>query len=226
MTASLAIRAIAGFLFLFLVLAGVLFVSAGTLDYWQAWLYLLAFFGSSGAITIYLWRADPGLLERRVDAGPLAEPTRSQQIIQSIAALAFVAIYVVAGLDHRFAWSTVPALFSIVAEIVVVVGFWIVYRTFRENTYTAATIEVATEQRVITTGPYATVRHPMYAGALLMLLATPIALASWWALLGFIPILAVIILRLQSEERYLEANLTGYAEYRTRVRSRLLPGVF
>ena len=112
------------------------------------------------------------------------------------------------------------------ADVVVVVGFWIVFVVFRVNTFTAATIGVAAEQHVIETGPYGLVRHPMYAGAMSLLLATPVALGSWWDLLACVPMLAVIILRLQDEERFLLEHLPGYMQYRARVRFRLVPGVW
>ncbi|MBV9543677.1 MAG: isoprenylcysteine carboxylmethyltransferase family protein [Chloroflexi bacterium] len=219
-------RTLAGYLALLLVLAVCLFVGAGTLEFWQAWLYLLVFGGSSAAITLFLWRADPELLRRRLDAGPVSEPTRTQQIIQSVASVAFIALITVPGLDRRFGWSRVPVQVTIVAAAVVVVGFYVVFLVFRANTFTSATVEVVQGQQVVSTGPYAHVRHPMYSGALLILLATPLALGSWWALLAWLPMLAAIIWRLEDEERYLLQKLRGYAEYRAMVRYRLVRGVW
>jgi protein-S-isoprenylcysteine O-methyltransferase Ste14 len=223
---SLALRTILGFVALLLVVGAALFVPAATLNYWQGWLYVVTFFGAAAAISLYLWRADPKLLERRVQGGPLAEREASQRLIQSVAGLAFIALLVVPSVDHRFGWSNVPWPLSILADVVVVVGFWIVFVVFRVNTFTAATIGVAAEQRVIETGPYGLVRHPMYAGAMLLLLATPVALGSWWDLLACVPMLAVIIWRLQDEERFLLEHLPGYMQYRARVRFRLVPGVW
>jgi protein-S-isoprenylcysteine O-methyltransferase Ste14 len=222
----MAWRAVLGYLALLLALAVCLFVGAGTLAFWQAWLYLLAFGGSSAAITLFLWRVDPDLLRRRVKAGPVAEPSRTQQVIQSLASLAFIALMVLPGLDRRFGWSQLPPGLAIVADGLVVLGFYIVFLVFRANTYTSATIEVGPGQGVVSNGPYAYVRHPMYSGALLLLLATPIALGSWWGLLAWLPMLATIIWRLQDEEKYLLQNLHGYAAYRAKVRRRLLPGVW
>jgi protein-S-isoprenylcysteine O-methyltransferase Ste14 len=188
--------------------------------------YLLVFGGSAGAITLYLWKRDLALLQRRVSGGPTAERERVQQVIQVVASVAFVGLYVVAGFDRRFGWSNVPVVVSLAADVVVALGFLIVFFVFRENTYTSASIEVAADQTVISTGPYGVVRHPMYAGALLMLLATPFALGSWWALLMFIPVCAVIVWRLSDEERFLSSNLPGYGDYRGQVRQRLIPGVW
>jgi protein-S-isoprenylcysteine O-methyltransferase Ste14 len=224
--ASLAARTILGFAALLLALGVALFLPAGTFDYWQAWVYLLVFGGSAAAITLYLWNRDLALLRRRVSGGPTAERERSQQLIQLVASIAFVGLYGVAGFDRRFGWSHVPVVVSLGADVVVALGFLIIFFVFRENTFTSATIEVATDQTVISSGPYGVVRHPMYAGALLMLLATPVALGSWWAILMFIPVCAVIVWRLSDEEQYLSANLTGYDEYRARVRRRLIPGAW
>lgn len=203
-----------------------LFLSAGSLRYWQAWVYLALFAGSTAAITLYLQRHDVELLRRRLTAGPGAEKERLQKVIQGLASAAFVGIMVVPGLDQRFGWSTVPLPLVVAGDLLVVVGFWIVFLTFRENSYTAAIIVAAEGQPVVSTGPYAIVRHPMYAGALLMLLGTPLALDSLWALAGFVVMVAVIAWRLLDEERLLERDLPGYAAYRSRVKSRLVPRVW
>ena len=130
------------------------------------------------------------------------------------------------ALDHRFAWSHPPVAVEIAGDVLVAVGFFVVYRVFRENSFTAATIEVSTGQKVISTGPYAIVRHPMYAGALGMLLGTPLALGSWWGLLLMLPMTLVIVLRLLAEEKFLATNLPGYVEYGRRVRYRLVPSIW
>src|SRR5271168_1606451 len=155
------IRALAGFLQLLIVMMIIIFVPAWTLDYWQAWIFLAAFFVPALAITIYLMKNDPMLLERRVNAGPGAEQERSQNIIQALAALAFGAMFIVSALDHRFAWSVVPAVATVLGDILVVLGFYFVFLVFKENSFASGTIEVEAEQKVIATGPYAIVRHPM-----------------------------------------------------------------
>jgi protein-S-isoprenylcysteine O-methyltransferase Ste14 len=224
--AIVARRTLLGFAELLAALGVCLFAPAGTFNYWQAWLYLLVFAGSSAAITAYLWRRDPQLLLRRLNAGPTAERARTQQVIQAVAAVAFIGTLIVPALDRRFRWSRIPAPMAIAANIMVAAGFLIVFRVFRANPFTSATIELADEQQVVSTGPYARVRHPMYAGALLMLLATPIALGSWRGLVMFIPMLGAIVMRLQDEERYLSRHLSGYAEYQANVRHRLVPRVW
>ena len=223
---SLAARAFAGLVFLLGVLAVALFVGAGTFAYWQAWVFLSVFTTAVASITIDLARRDPALLARRVQAGPIAETTRAQKRIQSLASLAFLGTFVVSALDQRAGGARPPAVFVVFGDGLVAFGLWLVFRVFRANTFTSATIEVASGQHVVSTGPYATVRHPMYSGALLFLLGVPLALGSYWGLLGLPPLAAVIIWRLLDEERYLSRNLAGYEAYRGRVRYRLAPRIW
>jgi protein-S-isoprenylcysteine O-methyltransferase Ste14 len=223
---NLLLKTFLGFAFLMLVLALALFLPAGSLRFWQAWVYLADFAGCTILITAYLMRNDRELLARRVRGGPTAETQKSQQIIQSLASLFFIALFIVPGLDYRFHWSHVSPAISWVADAFVALGFYIVFLVFRENSYTSATIEVSGEQKVISSGPYAVVRHPMYAGAFLLLLATPLALGSWVSIPLPIPVILVIIVRLLDEEKFLSANLDGYEAYRQKVRYRLLPYVW
>src|ERR1700733_11260631 len=223
---KIAAKTILGFANLIFLLAIALFAPAWTLRFWQALLYLLLFASSSAAITVYLWKRDQALLSRRVSAGPIAEKSRAQQIIQLFASIGFLAILVVPSLDHRFSWSHVPLWVVLAGDLLVVLGFYIVFKVFCVNTFTSATVEVNEQQTVISRGPYAFVRHPMYSGALIMLLGTPLALASWWGLFAFVLMVAVIVIRLLDEEKFLLANLPGYAEYVARVRYRLMPSVW
>jgi protein-S-isoprenylcysteine O-methyltransferase Ste14 len=216
-------RALAGFIFLFVIVAGVLFGAAGTLHDQRAWVTLAMFFGCAGGITVWLWSHDKALLERRLKAGPGSESDPVQNVIQGLAGLVFLATFAVPGLDRRFGWSHAPLAVSIVGDGMIAIGFLIVFLTFRENTYTAGVIEVAEGQRVIDSGPYAIVRHPMYAGALVMTGGIPLALGSWWGLIPAALLVPVIAWRLISEEAFLAANLAGYADYRGRVRYRLAP---
>ena len=220
---QLVIRAFAGLLFLLIVMAIIIFVPAWTLDYRQAWIFLVVFFVPPLLITIYLMKHDPKLLERRTTAGPGAEQERIQNIIQALAGLAFIAIFIVSALDHRFGWSTVPAYVTALGDVLVILGFYLVFLVFKENTFASGTIEVVAEQRVISTGPYALVRHPMYIGALVMLIGVPLALGSWWGLLAIIPMTLVLILRLLDEEKFLAKNLAGYSDYQSKVRYHLFP---
>lgn len=223
---SLAGRTILGFTQLIVFLGVALFVPAWTLDFWQAWVYIFVFAGAAALITVYLWNHDRKLLESRVKAGPGAEKEKSQKLIQVFASLAFIATLVLPSLDRHFLWSRVPLAFIVWGDALVALGFLAVFIVYKENTFTSATIEVAAGQRVISTGPYAIVRHPMYAGALLMLFATPIALGSWWGLTMFIPMALVIVLRLRDEEIFLQKSLPGYREYCGKVRFHLVPYIW
>jgi protein-S-isoprenylcysteine O-methyltransferase Ste14 len=223
---GLAARSIVGFAQLIIVLGFTIFAAAGTFDYWQGWAFACAFIACAALVTAYLWKFDPKLLARRVKAGPGAERDPIQNVIQGIASVAFIAIIAVPGLDRRFGWTHVPAAVAILGDVLVVLGFAVVFYVFRENSFTAATIGVAADQRVVTTGPYAIVRHPMYAGALVMLFGTPLALGSWWGLFAFVPMTLVIVWWLLEEEQFLAKHLAGYPEYCAMVRFALVPFVW
>ena len=217
------LKTIAGFLQLTVLLALLLFAPAWTLHFRQAWIYLADFLGSSLLITTYLWRHDRQLLERRLKAGPGAERRRSQNWIQALASFCFMALLVVPSLDRRFGWSHAPAAVEGTGIALVTIGFLAVFRVFRANSFTAGTIEITEQQTLISTGPYALVRHPIYSGALILLLGTPLALGSFWGLLPLIPMTAVLVARLLDEEKVLTEGLRGYREYCQTVRVRLVP---
>jgi protein-S-isoprenylcysteine O-methyltransferase Ste14 len=223
---ALNARAWVGIAVLAFVMGLLLFLFAGTIRYWQAWAYLAVFFGASVAITLYLMKHDPALLQRRLRGGPTAEKETTQKIIMLFASLGFIGSLVVPALDRRFSWTSVPPLLVIAGDALVALSFFVIFLVYRENTFTSATIEVAEGQRVISTGPYAIVRHPMYAGGSLLFLGTPLALGSYWGLLAFVVALPALIWRLLDEEKFLSRNLPGYTEYCGRVRWRLIPGVF
>lgn len=219
-------RALAGLVFLGAVMSGVLFACAGTTSWPEAWCFLAFFLGASLLVTIDLARRDPELLERRTKAGPLAEPTAKQKVIQLVASIAFLGELVVPALDRRFGWTHVPPAIAYGAEAFVALGFFVVFRVFRANTFTSAVIAVGEKQRVVTTGPYAIVRHPMYAGAFVLMAAAPIALGSLAGLAAFPLLVATIVFRMLDEERVLERELDGYDAYAKKTRWRLVPGIF
>lgn len=227
MISKLHKKAFGGILFVILLLAMMVFIPAGSFDYWQAWVFLVVFSSSVFAITIYLMKKDPSLLERRVKAGPGAEKEKDQKVIQWVAQIAFILVFVVSSLDHRFVWSVVVPEYAVAAgDLLVILGFLIVWLVFKENTFTSGTIEVIAEQKVISTGPYRFVRHPMYSGTLILLLGVPLALGSLWGLVTLIPMVIVISWRLLAEERFLSANLPAYSEYLKRVKYRLVPCIW
>ncbi len=203
-----------------------LFVPAGTLAYWQGWLFILVFAASTQAIGIYLALKDPALLARRMQAGPAAEQRLSQRIIISLGFLSLVGVLVFCALDYRFGWSPVPAWLSILGDVLVALGLFVDLLVMRENTFGASNIRVEPGQKVITTGPYAIVRHPMYAGVLIMMIGVPLALGSWLGLLVLVLTFPVLVLRILDEEELLVDELRGYREYAQHVRYRLVPFVW
>src|SRR3954466_15949235 len=209
-----------------LFLALVIFLPAWSLRYWQGWLYWLIFGLACLVLGLHFVRHDPALVARRIKAGPKAEKEPRQKLILTCASATLIGLYIVSGLDHRFRWSSVPSWLALVADLLVILGAYGFYVTFRENSYAASTVTVETGQPVISSGPYATVRHPMYTAAIILYVATPLALAWWWGLVPAALLVGVIVWRLTDEEAYLSHNLAGYADYRRRVPARLVPGVW
>lgn len=223
---SLYAKALLSLVVLSVAMGLLLFVPARTTKYWQAWMYLGIFTSASLLTTLYLMKKDPALLKRRMSGGPTAERESAQKVIMFFASIGFISLLVVPALDHRFGWSIVPFLVVIAGDTLVAVGFYFIFLVYRENTFTSATIEVVKDQKVISTGPYALVRHPMYASAFLLLVGTPLALGSYWGLLALLFMMSFLIWRLFNEEEFLAENLPGYKEYQKQVRHRLVPYVW
>jgi protein-S-isoprenylcysteine O-methyltransferase Ste14 len=226
MNKQLYIRLATQSLLFLLVTGALLFLPAGTFDYWEAWVFIAVFIACNIPLTIWVAINDPQLLERRMRAGPTAEKEKSQKIIMTIAFLAFAGEAVIPALDRRFGWSDVPTSVVILGYALIAISYVGFYFVFRENTYGAATIRVEKNQRVISTGPYAVVRHPMYAAALVLMLGVPLALGSWWGLLAFALGVPALVWRIFDEERLLKRDLPGYAEYAQKTPFRLIPGLF
>lgn len=223
---ALAARALLGFCNLLAIVAIALFVPAGSLHFWQAWTFLLVFFSAVLTITLYFLKRDPHLVESRVKAGPIAETQPVQKLVQTLAGISFIGLFIVAGLDHRFRWSAVPLWLVAAGTVLVALGLLSTFLVFRENTFTSAIVEVSEQQRVVSTGPYRVVRHPMYSGALLICLSAPLALGSFAALLPAAVLCGAIVWRLIDEERFLAAHLPGYDDYRGKTRFRLIPFIW
>jgi protein-S-isoprenylcysteine O-methyltransferase Ste14 len=201
----------------------VFFGTAGTFDYWQAWVYCGILFIPMFLATVYFARRDPELIERRMRTKEKEKEQKS--IIRMLNTLTLIG-FVLPGLDRRFGWSNVPSWVSLVSLGVVLVGYLFIYWVMKTNRFASRTVEVDKGQTVVTTGPYQWVRHPMYVGGLLFLYFTPFAVGSYWAFLAFVPILPLIILRILNEEKVLRERLPGYADYCLKTRSRLIPGVW
>jgi protein-S-isoprenylcysteine O-methyltransferase Ste14 len=207
------------------VIAALLFLSAGSLRYWQGWLFLTLMAGFWIFFFIDLLKHDPKLLERRLQS---EESAPEQRLFQKLLFVILLPAFVLAGLDFRFGWTQsrlhgVPVRLVLVGQAMAVAAYWLVFSVMKANSFAASTIRVEDEQRVIDSGPYAIVRHPMYFGMALMVLGTPLALGSYVALPVFALFIPLLIFRLTHEEKFLRHALPGYAEYCGRIRFRLIP---
>lgn len=208
------------------VIGTVLFVVAGTFDYWQAWVFLGVFAASAWLPSIYLQLTNPAALERRMRGGPVAEARPVQKIVMAGLYLSLAAMCVVSALDHRFAWSSVPPALCVVGNILVAVGLGVVVLVVAQNSYASTTVQVSADQKVVSSGLYGMVRHPMYTGNVIMLVGLPLALGSYWALVFVVPGVIVLASRIRDEEKLLANELTGYRDYTETVRYRLVPSVW
>ena len=219
-------KAIKSALFGIIACAALIFVPAGTLTYWQGWTFLATFVFSTVLMTVSLARHDPKLLERRIRAGPQAEQEPAQKVIATLLIVLCAALLVFSALDWRLQWSPVAPWVSLAGDALIVLSYLCFLWVFKENSYGAATIQIAEDHKVISTGPYAMVRHPMYAGALVMLAGIPLALGAWWGLCFFVLTLPILVWRLLDEERFLHQHLFGYTGYTQQVRYCLMPFVW
>lgn len=205
------------------VVGAVLFGTAGTLRYWEGWAFLATLFLPMAAVVAYFLRRDPAALERRLAA---REDRARQKTIVIVSSILWLVTFLLPGFDHRFGWSSVPPSVVILADAVVFLGYLLFFLTLRENSFAARVVRVEEGQRVITTGPYALVRHPMYLGISAMLLAAPVALGSWWALIPALTTPFFLAARIADEEEVLRAELAGYGEYVENTRYRMIPGLW
>lgn len=221
---SKLIKLIAGRLMIGIpILIGLLFLPAGTWAYREAWFYLLTLLIPMSLILVYFLKKDPALLIRRMKTGE-KEPT--QKLIVRLALIPFLLAFILPGLDHRFGWSSVPDPVVAVATVCILLGYLLFFLVLKENRFASRVIEVVNEQRVIQSGPYRLIRHPMYLGAILIYVASPVALGSYWALLPAVGIIPVLMARIVNEEQVLTRELRGYQEYKEITRYRLLPGIW
>lgn len=204
----------------------ILLLPAGTLHYWQAWVFIAVFAVATIVPTVYLSRANPAALQRRMRAGPRAEPRAAQKFIITGSLLGLFVTMVFSALDHRFGWSSVPAWLSLLGDVLVATGLGIAMLVIVQNSYAGATVTVEEGQTVVSGGLYTFVRHPMYVGNVIMMIGIPLALGSYWGLLFVIPGAVVLALRIFDEEKLLIHELPGYREYAQRVRYRLVPYVW
>ena len=202
------------------------FIPAGTLVYWQGWAYVVTWIIAGSAYTVYVAKHDPALLKRRTEAGISHEKEPAQKIIIVFLFATFIPLIVLPPLDFRFGWSNMPWYVSVFGDALIAFSFYIFYLVSKVNTYAAANVRVEEGQKVISTDVYGFVRHPMYFGALLLLVGTPLALGSWWSLLLVPLFLPILYFRIANEEKVLARDLRGYTEYVRKVRYRLIPHIW
>lgn len=216
---SAILRLVVGLLFI-----GVLvFLPAGTFQYWQAWAWLASLFLPMIFSLGYLLKIDPALLERRTRTN---EVRPEQRRIIAASVVYFLITFLLPGFDVRYGWSRVPGWLSLLADGIVLASYLLYIYVLKTNTFASRVVEVEQGQQVITGGPYALVRHPMYLAMILMMTATPLALGSYWAMIPSIGFILLLAARARNEEELLLTELTGYRQYTHKTRYRLFPGIW
>ncbi|OBK45124.1 isoprenylcysteine carboxylmethyltransferase family protein [Mycobacterium sp. 1081908.1] len=210
----------------FVVFGAMLFFPAGTFNYWQAWVFLVVVGISAWIPAVYLLRMNPAALEARMRGGPAAEGRMAQRVIIAGLYASLAAMVVVSALDHRFGWSPVPTAVCVVGDVLVAIGLGVVAMVIIQNSYASATVQVQADQKVVSSGLYGMVRHPMYTGNVIMMVGIPLALGSYWGLIFVVPGLLVLAWRIGDEEKLLQKELDGYREYTQKVRYRLVPSMW
>jgi len=211
------------FVFMPVVSGSLLFLPAGSFRFWQGWAYFIISLAFILSALGYFYRHDPQLIERRLRRGWRQETVREQKLIMKLIPAIMLIAFLLPGLDHRFGWSHTPLWLTAVAQALVLGGYLMIFWTWKSNSFAASTVRVEAGQKVISTGPYGMVRHPMYLGAAIWFLCTPLALGSYFALPVFALLIPLIIVRLLNEEKVLRQELPGYAEYCLLTRFRLVP---
>ena len=220
------VQATASSVFGLIVLSALVFLPAGTLNYWQAWVFIATFMVVTIFPSIYIARTNPAALRRRMHGGPRAEARTIQKILITGAWLGLLALLVISAYDHRMGWSSVPAWVCLLGDVLLATGLGIAMLVVIQNGYAAATVTVETGQTVVSGGVYTFVRHPMYVGNMIMMVGVPLALGSYWGLVFVVPGVVALVLRILDEEKLLTHELAGYREYTQRVRYRLVPYVW
>lgn len=220
---KLLLKTLIAFLSGLLITGAMLFVPAGTLTYRGAWLFIALLFSPILVLGVVLMIKNPKLLRKRLE---MKEREKEQKGVVALSGLLLVSSFIVAGLDYRLGWSHVSNLIVIIASVVLLVGYALYAEVLRENVYLSRVVEVQEDQRVIDTGLYSIVRHPMYFAVALLYLAIPLVLGSWWALLVMSPCILLLVARIKNEEQVLHQGLNGYTDYTKRVRYRMIPWVW
>ncbi len=220
---KLLIKTLVAFSMGLLITGAMLFLPAGTLEYYNAWLFIALLFTPILVMGIVLLIKDPELLRKRLE---MKEREKGQKSVVALSGLLLTGSFIVAGFDHRLGWSHVPNAIVIVASITLLIGYALYAEVLRENAFLSRVVEVQKDQRVIDTGLYSIVRHPMYFAVTLLYLSIPLVLSSWWALLTMSPCILLLVARIKNEEQMLHQGLPGYTAYTKRVRYRMIPFIW
>jgi protein-S-isoprenylcysteine O-methyltransferase Ste14 len=220
---TLKARLISRYLVVSVICAAFLFLPAGTFNFWPAWVFLAMLLIPMLIASVYFYRRDPQLVESRMRT---KENVREQKFIMKLANVLFAAVFLLPGFDHRFGWSHVPLWLTILSQVIALAAYLQTFWVMKVNSFASRVIEIQSGQKVISTGPYRFVRHPMYSGALVMFLFMPLALGSYWTLPAAALIVPVIIFRLLNEEKVLREQLPGYSEYCEQTHFHLVPFVW
>lgn len=220
---KLLISALTKFIFGLILVGVLLFLPAGTFDYSNGWLFISLLFVPIFILGVVLFIKAPELLEKRLNS---KEKENAQKGVVAVSGVLFIFGFVIAGFDYRFSWSSVPVSVVITASVILLVSYALYAEVMRENAYLSRTVEVQKGQKVIDTGLYGIIRHPMYAVTLWLFISIPIVLGSFWSLICFLPYIPLFVIRIKNEEKVLENGLEGYTEYKKRVRYRLIPFVW
>jgi protein-S-isoprenylcysteine O-methyltransferase Ste14 len=216
-------HAIFSYLKAFITTAALIFISAGNLFYQQAWVFLALFFVPMALIAAYLFKLSPELLKRRLDT---KEKKPGQGALAKLFYIIIGSFFVLSGLDRRFGWSSVPFAVVVASQAFFLAGYLLLFLSLKENKYLAHTVVVTKDQQVVTTGPYAFVRHPFYLAELIMFIFAPLALGSCWGVISNILLIAILAIRIVTEEQFLLQELKGYREYTSKTIYRLVPGIW
>ena len=220
---QLLITVLLRFALVIILIGLIVFLPAGTIKFWEVWVYFGILFIPMIFVLTYLLKNDPELLERRMKMKEKEEP---QKVFVKLSILVFLIAFIIPGFDHRFEWSEVPFIVIIIADLFIFIGYLLFFLVLKENTYASRIIQVEKDQRVISTGLYAIVRHPMYVAVIMMYVLSPLALGSYWAVVAILPLPVLIIFRIKSEEKILIDKLPGYREYTQEVKYRLIPYIW
>ncbi len=220
---KLLIQALIKFLFGLLFVFALVFLPAGTFNFPNGWLFIGLLFIPMALLGVFLFFFSPSLLKKRISA---KEKENTQKGVVAISGVLFLVGFLIAGLDFRFSWSHVPLCVVVIASVVLLVSYALYAEVMRENAYLSRTVEVQEGQKVVDTGLYSIVRHPMYSATIWLFLSIPLVLGSFYSVLCFLPYVAVIVIRIKNEEKVLLSGLEGYKEYTQKVKYRLIPFIW